>query len=326
MVWFFDKKKDNEEQTKLTEQEEGRGYREGEEVENNNNNPYERKEQNEDLPMDLGTVQDIFSFGFIRGRPILNFFLAIIWSIGLPILLYHILRPYIGQVLAMIAASSPPLIIVFIRMFKDKDIDVLGIVAGISFLITGILSIAEPDEKTSAICEGIVPLLVGVFCLLSLIPIRIKSFEMKPLIFQFVNQVIPREEEDETLTEYDQKRLNNNNDQHKKSKRQKLDYVYSHLSRFRQDMRVMTAFWGITLIIAFIIKVVVVLTSTDTSHAETIGYIVFTLAIVLMSIFTWLYTNVVKRHVSDSTKEGLHNASWGVQSLNNSFDQVIGGG
>lgn len=112
MVWFFDKKKDNEEQTNLTEQEEGRRNRE-EEIENNNN-PYALKEQNEDLPMDLGTVQDIFSFSFIRGRPILNFFLAILWSIGLPILLYHILRPHIGQVLAMIIASSPPLVIVFL--------------------------------------------------------------------------------------------------------------------------------------------------------------------------------------------------------------------
>ncbi|CAO3616512.1 unnamed protein product [Cunninghamella echinulata] len=317
MVWFFDNKKDTEEQTKLNTEEEG----------NNNDNPYARKEQNENLPMDLGTLQDIFSFNFIRGRPIVNFFLAILWCIGLPILLYHILRPYIGQVFAMIVASSPPLIIVLLRMLKDKDIDMIGIVAGISFLITGILSIAEPDEKTSAICESIVPLLVGVFCLLSLLPFRIGSFEMKPLIYQFVNQVMPRQEDDETLEEYDNKRLNNNNEQQQpKTKRQKLDYVYHHLSRFRQDMRIITASWGITLIIAFIVKVIVVMTNTDTGHAEMVGYIIFGLAIVLMSVFTWLYTNVIKRHVAENTKEGLYNANWGVQSMNNTFGQVMGGG
>jgi hypothetical protein len=70
--------------------------------------------RDEEQPMDLGELQDIFSFNFIKGRPILNFFLAILWSIGIPILLYHILKPYIGQVLAMIVASAPPLFIVLV--------------------------------------------------------------------------------------------------------------------------------------------------------------------------------------------------------------------
>lgn len=70
------------------------------------------KQQDEEQPMDLGTLQDIFSFSFMRGRPILNFILAILWSVGLPVLLYNVLKPYTGQVLAMVIASAPPLAIV----------------------------------------------------------------------------------------------------------------------------------------------------------------------------------------------------------------------
>lgn len=73
---------------------------------------YAPKQQDEEQPMDLGTLQDIFSFSFMRGRPILNFILAILWSVGLPVLLYNILKPYTGQVLAMVIASAPPLAIV----------------------------------------------------------------------------------------------------------------------------------------------------------------------------------------------------------------------
>ena len=73
---------------------------------------YAPQEQNEDQPMDLGDLTDIFSFEFMRGRPIWNFILAILWCIGLPILLYHILKPYLGQVVAMVVASAPPLLIV----------------------------------------------------------------------------------------------------------------------------------------------------------------------------------------------------------------------
>jgi hypothetical protein len=75
-------------------------------------NHHAPKEQDEDIAMDLGDLQDIFSFSFMKGRPFLNFFLAILWSIGLPILLYEILKPHVGQVVAMIIASSPPLAIV----------------------------------------------------------------------------------------------------------------------------------------------------------------------------------------------------------------------
>lgn len=91
---------------KGTEEEEEEGYQ--------NKFKHAPKRQDEDIAMDLGTLMDIFSFSFMKGRPILNFFIAILWSIGLPILLYHILKPYIGQVLAMIVASAPPLGIVIV--------------------------------------------------------------------------------------------------------------------------------------------------------------------------------------------------------------------
>lgn len=68
--------------------------------------------QDEDLPMDLGSLQDIFTFKFYEGRPVTNIIMAILWSIGLPILLYQLLKPRLGQVLAMIVASAPPLVIV----------------------------------------------------------------------------------------------------------------------------------------------------------------------------------------------------------------------
>ena len=73
---------------------------------------YRISKQDEDAPMDLGSLRDIFSFKFFEGRPITNIFLAILWSIGLPILLYQLLKPRLGQVLAMIVASCPPLLIV----------------------------------------------------------------------------------------------------------------------------------------------------------------------------------------------------------------------
>ncbi|KAI8646457.1 hypothetical protein BD408DRAFT_410250 [Parasitella parasitica] len=292
--------------------------------------------RDEEVPMDLGDLQDIFSFSFIKGRPILNFILAVIWSIGLPILLYNILKGYIGQVLAMVVASAPPLAIVVYRMWKDGVFDPLGFVAGISFLISGILSIVEPDEKTGAICEGIVPLLVGVSCVISVIPIKIGSFELKPLVFQMANQVMPRPE-DEDLQKNDDHRLTKSS-KHASGER-RLDYLYNNMARFRHDMRVMTVTWGLLLIVAFIVKLVVVLTSTDIGHAQTVGYILFGLATFSMMIFTWFYTKIVKGHVltqvafwreekehkpMNNSTEAVQNANWTVNTMSNAFSQVAG--
>ncbi|KAI8882048.1 hypothetical protein K501DRAFT_295502 [Backusella circina FSU 941] len=288
-------------------------------IQNNQNAP---KEQDEDIPMDLGDLQDIFSFNFMKGRPI-----------GLPILLYEILKPHVGQVVAMIIASSPPLAIVIWRMLKERMLDSFGLIAGISFLISGILSIVQPDDQVSAICESLVSLFVGVCCVISVIPIRIGKFEFKPLVFEFTNQVMPRTDQSERLQKHDDARITKHT-----SPTKRLDYLYTHMAKFRRDMRVMTLTWGLLLIIAFIVKVIVVMTNTDMFKAQMYGYIIFGLTAFVMMIFTWFYTNVVKGHVFeqvqfwkeqrehpiDGRTEALHNANWGVQTLNNTFAQVIG--
>ncbi|CAO3632245.1 unnamed protein product [Mucor hiemalis] len=307
------------------EEDEDEGYQ--------NKYKYAPKKQDEEQPMDLGTLQDMFSFGFLKGRPIFNFFIAIIWSIGLPILLYNILKPHIGQVLAMIVASAPPLAIVIVRMIKDRSFDPLGCVAGISFLISGILSIAEPEEKTQAICESIVPFLVGVFCVISVLPIKIGSFELKPFVFQMANQIMPRNDSEE-LQKQDDSRLTSSS-----SGQKRLDYLYQNMSKFRHDMRIMTVCWGLLLIVTFIVKVIIVMTATDISKLQLYGFLLFGVASVFMFTFTWIYTNIVKGHVfsqvafwkeqkeeqkMDKSTETVQNVNWGVNSASNVFSQVVG--
>ncbi|KAI8985429.1 hypothetical protein BDB01DRAFT_850007 [Pilobolus umbonatus] len=292
------------------------------------------KEQDEDQPMELGELMDIFSFEFIKGRPLFNFFLAILWCLGLPILLYELLKPFVGQVLAMIIASAPPLAIAVIRMVKEGAFDPLGFVAGISFLVSGILSIAEPDEKIGAICESLVMLFVGIFCLLSLLPIKIGSFELKPLVFQFANQVMPRPEQSEEVQKQDDKRLTADQPS---SGTQRLDYLYTHMAKFRHDMRVMTVVWGVLLIVAFIVKVIVVMTDKDMTLIQIAGFVIIGLTTLFIMAFTWFYTTIVRGHVIDQVQfwkeekehemdkkaETAHNIDWCAQTLNNSFNQLV---
>ncbi|KAI8639684.1 hypothetical protein BD408DRAFT_349445 [Parasitella parasitica] len=302
------------------------------EEEGHPNQQYKLNKQNEDLPMDLGSLQDIFTFKFFQGRPITNIIMAILWSIGLPILLYQLLKPRLGQVVAMIIASCPPLVIVVSRMIKSRTLDILGFVAGLSFLITGIISIAQPSPEVSSICESIAPLLVGVFCILSLFPIKFGSFELRPLIFQITNQLMPRPPANEELEAQDEQRLQQQQQQHPQQgdKSKTLNWVYTHMAKIRNDLRILTACWGIMLIVGFIIKAIIASTNTDISKAQNFGYIFFTLATVGMAIVSWLFTKIMKKHVKDEAdemqkrnNEGYKNAQWGIQAMSAGFNQIV---
>lgn len=139
---------------------------------------------------------------------------------------------------------------------------------------------------------------------------------------------MPRNE-DEDLAKQDDHRL--------MSKHEKMDYLYTHMARFRHDMRVMTVTWGLLLIVAFIVKVIVVLTSTNIEKAQIYGYIIFGLAAFFMMIFTWFYTKIMRGHVlselafwkdskpeMDKRTEMAHNANWGVNQMSNAYSQVLG--
>ncbi|CAO0800694.1 unnamed protein product [Mucor circinelloides] len=150
------------------------------------------------------------------------------------------------------------------------------------------------------------------------------------------NQVMPRPE-DEDLQKNDDQRLTSST--RHASGRKRLDYLYTNMAKFRHDMRFMTVTWGLLLITAFVVKLIVVLTSTDIGHAQMVGYILFGLATFFMMIFTWIYTKIVKGHVlsqiafwkdeqehkpMDSSTEAVQNVNWGVNTMSNAFSQVAG--
>lgn len=146
---------------------------------------------------------------------------------------------------------------------------------------------------------------------------------------------MPRTEEDQELKDQDIHRLTTKN----KSGQKKLDYLYTNMAKFRQDMRYMTATWGVLLIASCVVKIIIVLTSASLTKAQIYGYIVFSLTTFFMMIFTWFYTKIVKGHVTSQVAfwkqqkqeeemsknvESAYNANWGVNTASNAYGQVIG--
>ncbi|KAG2175516.1 hypothetical protein INT43_001163 [Umbelopsis isabellina] len=265
-------------------------------------------QRNEDMPMSLQDAQDIMNFKFVTGRPIMNFILAVLWSIGLPILLYRILQPRIGQVAGMIIASLPPLAIVVWRMWKTRTPDPLGLVMGVSFFISGLLSIAQPDQRWQLLGESVIPLMLGLFCLASLLPWKFGRHNLQPLVFQIVRQIMPRGENDDedkpneshNVRQTVPQHVEDESDTKPKSKNAKLQWLYINLPKFRRDMRVLTAVWGVTLMLNFVVKICLITSPATTDQVRNWGYAELGIVTVITAIFTFFYTGIVaSRTVQD---------------------------
>lgn len=141
---------------------------------------------------------------------------------------------------------------------------------------------------------------------------------------------MPRTPKGEELEAQDEERLQHSpQNLHKSDKSKALDWVYTNMAKIRTDLRILTACWGVMLIIGFIVKTIIATTNTDITKAQNFGYIYFTVATVSMVVVSWLFTKIMKKHVKEKTEEMMSNSEyyanlqWGIQAMSNGFNQVI---
>ncbi|KAI9259661.1 hypothetical protein BDA99DRAFT_561079 [Phascolomyces articulosus] len=108
-----------------------------------------------------------------------------------PILLYYILKPYLAPVWALVLSSTPTIISVLIQATFLRHIDTIGIASICGFLVSIILAVANGDPKLMLMRESLITAGVGAICALSLLPIRIGSFELKPIMYYLAKDLVP---------------------------------------------------------------------------------------------------------------------------------------
>lgn len=145
---------------------------------------------------------------------------------------------------------------------------------------------------------------------------------------------MPRINNEEEITVEDEQRLHQQQRQQRATsntadKSKVLNWVYTNMAKFRSDLRILTACWGIVLIIGFIVKAIIASTNTDISKAQNFGYYFFTLATLGLILFSWLYSKMMKKHVQQeaddmkNNREGYNNLQWGIQAISTGYNQVV---
>ncbi|CAG8786512.1 15904_t:CDS:1, partial [Racocetra fulgida] len=104
-------------------------------------------------------------------------------DVGLPLLLYFILSKYIPTIWALIISGIPPIVSVILNFIIRKQVNAIGILSIVGFIAGTILSVLQNDPKLYLLRESFITGVVGLVFIVTLIPIKIGSFQMRPLIY-----------------------------------------------------------------------------------------------------------------------------------------------
>jgi uncharacterized protein involved in cysteine biosynthesis len=81
------------------------------------------------------------------------FTLMIVIDIGMPLALYYILKPHVGELIALVISGIPPLLHVIINFIVKRRIEVIGCICIFSFIMSAVLSLISGKFLTALIVQ-----------------------------------------------------------------------------------------------------------------------------------------------------------------------------
>lgn len=215
-----------------------------------------------------------------RGKMILRLFLTMFIDIALPVILYEILSNYIPTIWALIISGVPPTISVIVNFILRKQVNPIGVLVIIGFIIGFILSLVKNDPRLFLLRESIITGVFGLSFIITLIPIKIGSFEMRPLLY-YNSKNLEMDElkgltEDEPIPE-------------------RWERYWISYSSFRLSYYVLTAVWGFGLLIEVPARIVLIYYTATIDDAVYIGNIAFYSWLGCLILFTIIFSRYMKK-------------------------------
>ncbi|TPX37544.1 hypothetical protein SmJEL517_g00617 [Synchytrium microbalum] len=208
-------------------------------------------------------------------------------DLGLPIILYFILRVKLDPVYALLIAGIPPLLTVLVKLAIFRSFDMLGIMAFLAFTISAVIALATGDARILLLEKSVVTAVLGSVFLITLIPFHFdykrkgekKRFYIRPAIHFIVMELIPLETAvicpargAKPAIIWD-----------------RWDKLYTTNKRYAFDVLVLTIVWGIVLFIEFLGRLFMVLSPLDVDQVVAYGNIWFAVVAALGALITVIY-------------------------------------
>ncbi|KAF0501608.1 membrane protein [Gigaspora margarita] len=124
-----------------------------------------------------------------RRKMILLAILKIFVDVGLPLIFYYIFSNFVPVVWALFISGIPPMISVILNFIFRKQVNAMGILIMTSFIAGSICSIILNDPRLYLLRESFVGGIISMVFIISLIPINVGSFQMRPLLYYSIQHL-----------------------------------------------------------------------------------------------------------------------------------------
>ncbi|KAF0550822.1 membrane protein [Gigaspora margarita] len=210
-----------------------------------------------------------------KAKMMLQLLLMMFIDIGLPLLLYFVLSKYLSTILALIISGVPPAISVIVTFILRRQVNVIGLLVLIGFVVGIILSVIQGDPKLFLLRESFITGAIGLAFIITLIPIKVGSFEMRPLVYYNAKNLgmanLKGLTEDEPIPE-------------------RWERYWKSYPRFRQTFIVLTAVWGFGLLLEVPVRVIIIYRTATIDEAVYIGNIFLYSWLGCLVLFTITYS------------------------------------
>ncbi|KAF0519716.1 membrane protein [Gigaspora margarita] len=217
--------------------------------------------------------------------------LMIVIDLVVPLILYFILSNYIPAFLASAISGTIPFVSIIINFIFLKRVDTNGILSTTGFITATILSIIQDNTMSSSLQplrQSIHLFTTGLVLLFTLIPLKVGSFQMRPLLYHnFKNMGMGNLKgltEDEPIPE-------------------RWERYWRTFVEFRRTIVGLTAVWGFCLMLDVPIRILVIYKTKTPEQAFFIGSIVTFAWMQCPVIFSVIYVKLMKNLLEKRLKE-----------------------
>ncbi|KAI8576808.1 hypothetical protein K450DRAFT_283143 [Umbelopsis ramanniana AG] len=220
------------------------------------------------------------------------FLLTLVVDIGFPLAIYYGMKNHTSLIVALMVSSIPPLLLVIGKFIYNRKVDIFGCLFVLGFILSGIFALVSGDPRLVLLRDSSVTCVVGICFLLTLIPIKTKRFNNRPLQFLFYAQIIenlsPVTWKDEQGNEYTLSRA---------------DWLYTYVPYLRTYAIATTVLWGVMLEAEFIAKVILITSSLTTDQVVNYGNIIIGVITAVATVGSVLISAPIRSRSLKSYKE-----------------------
>ena len=263
--------------------------------------------QHETVPMKI-----TFSIWHTFKHHIPHFLITILVDVILPLVIYIYFQTFTKPVYALLAASSPPLLMVIFKAIWLWTFDALGFLVFFSFTITALVAVISRNPiivlLEKSLITGVLSLIFGV----TLIPFQCckSRCRWRPLAFYFYQDLVPTKRKDLGLPDdlfsstseqigHNYARLKDEISVEKTTLKQEVaqvyEWLYAHCSSFHRSCLLITAIWSIGYLLEFLIRMSMILAHLSVNKIVIYGHIILSTITVIMILSTVLCITVERK-------------------------------